>query len=73
MKPEFEQAARGGRPEPRGNGTRRARIVRRLKEHTACFICARTYFRRIIYRCPHCSSSAVQHYTSEELNLLCHA
>lgn len=73
MKPDNKRAALGGNPELHGRETRRARIVRRLKEHTGCFTCARTYFRRILYRCPRCNSSAVQHYTSEELNLLCHA
>lgn len=42
------------------------------KEHTYCFMCARTYFSRILERCVYCASNSVQHYTSRELNLMGH-
>ncbi|MDE3179390.1 MAG: hypothetical protein KGM47_06975 [Acidobacteriota bacterium] len=42
------------------------------KEHTSCFICARTYFWQIVRQCPRCRSRSVQHYTSDELNLMGH-
>lgn len=42
------------------------------KEHTYCFMCARTYFSRILERCTRCASRSVQHYTSHDLSLLGH-
>lgn len=42
------------------------------KEHTYCFMCARTYFSRILERCARCASRSVQHYTSHDLSLLGH-
>lgn len=45
---------------------------RNTKEHTYCFMCARTYFSRVLGRCLHCASDSVQHYTSYELTLLAH-
>lgn len=42
------------------------------KEHTYCFMCARTYFSRVLERCLRCGSDSVQHYTSHDLSLLAH-
>lgn len=42
---------------------------RYVKEHTYCFMCARTYFCRMLDECPHCGSQSIQHYTSDELHL----
>lgn len=45
---------------------------RHRKEHTYCFMCARTFFSRVLDRCLHCASNSVQHYTSHDLTLLAH-
>ncbi|MGH9358392.1 MAG: hypothetical protein ACRD1O_04370 [Terriglobia bacterium] len=42
-------------------------LGRTTKEHTHCFICARTYFYRLLNRCPRCASRVLRHYSSDEL------
>lgn len=54
---------------PGGCETAESPPSRYVKEHTYCFLCARTYFYRLTERCPRCGSRSVQHYTSDELNL----
>lgn len=43
---------------------------RSQKRHTGCFTCSRFFFNRVMRRCPHCRSAAVQHYSTNELELL---
>jgi hypothetical protein len=40
----------------------------RVTRHTECFICSRIYFNRLLHSCPHCGSTTVRHYDSEDLN-----
>ncbi|HEX5483454.1 MAG TPA: hypothetical protein VFZ08_12590 [Terriglobia bacterium] len=38
-------------------------------QHTECFTCSRFYFGETLTACPRCGSQALQHYSTEEMNL----
>lgn len=40
-----------------------------MKKHTECFTCSRFYFGVTLAACPRCGSKALQHYSTEEMNL----
>lgn len=59
----------------RPKGTHRPRRNPRrghIKKHTECFSCSRIYFDSLLPSCPHCGSTMVRHYNSEELIYLSH-
>lgn len=50
-----------------GNALSRGLMPTNPKQHTECLMCSRTYFGKVLHKCPWCGSDSLQQYTTDEL------